>query len=183
MRVATSDWLYSALDQISLDSEQPAWSRDGWSFAQVDDVRSLPPVRNFSASGASNAQLAAGVLLVSTTNLTLTTVALRARLECSNVDTKSTPWFTKNEVDLFSTIENSTEAKAVTDRLNRTGYILPGTIFGNSSRQTSVFSRTSTVICCSNETDPAGRSAVGPNIRQLWLERLWTSHMAAKFRN
>jgi hypothetical protein len=60
----------------------------------------------------------------------------------------------------------------VKDRLNRTGYILPSTIFANTSRETSIFSRSSKVICCSNETDTAGRSAVGywsqMNTTQWW---------------
>jgi hypothetical protein len=172
MRIVTSDWLYSALDQISLDSEQPAWSRDGWSFSPpVGGLDSLSPVRNFTSSEAYNVLSEPRSLLISTANSTFSTVGLRARLECGNVDTKNPSWFTENEVDLFNP-ENSTEAKAVKDRLNRTGYILPGTIFQNTSRETSIFSRSSTIICCSNETDTVGRSAVGywsqMNTTQWW---------------
>jgi hypothetical protein len=197
MRIVTSDWLYSALDQISLDSEQPSWSRDGWSFTPVD-MDSLPPVSNLSRSSASSAETDNRALLVSTANSTLTTSALRARLECGNVETRNPLWFTKNEVDLFS-FENSTDATAVKDRLNRTGYILPSTIFENTTRQTSIYSRASKVICCSNETDITGRSAVGywsqMNTTQWWKNDpslgssswikfgpdIWPPHFAVKW--
>jgi hypothetical protein len=156
MRITTSDWLYSALDQITLDSQQPAWSRDGWSFTRVD-MTSLPSTRNFSASDTDENT---GPSFVSLANSTLTTSALRARLQCDRVETENPTWFTTNEVDLFSN-ENNTEAREIKDRLNRTGYILPHTVFNNTEHETSVFSRTSTIQCCSNDTDPAGRAAVG----------------------
>ncbi|KAJ8110327.1 hypothetical protein OPT61_g6806 [Boeremia exigua] len=159
MRVTTSDWLYSALDQITLDSQQPDWSRDGWSFTPVN-LDSLPSIRNFSTSSPTSAQDDASSLPVVLVNSTLTTSALRARLQCEKVETETPSWFVKNEIDLFPR-DNSTEAKDIRDRLRRAGYILPHTVFNGSEYETSVFSRTSAIQCCSNETDPEGRAAVG----------------------
>ena len=159
MRITTSDWMYSALDQMTLGTQQPDWSQDGWSFTPVD-VQKLPSVRNYSTSAASQPQDNASSFLASTANVTLETSALRARLQCSKVDTENPSWFTTNEIDLFPG-ENSTEAKDIRDRLNRTGYILPSTVFNNTAHETSIFSRTSTIHCCSNGTDPDGRAAVG----------------------
>lgn len=153
MRIKTSDWLYSALDQITLDAQQPAWSRDGWSFAPID-VESLPSVRT------PNSEDTTGPIPISAANSTFTTSALRAQLRCDKVETENPSWFEKNEIDLFPR-ENSTEADNVREKLRRAGYILPRTVFNNSIHETSFFSRTSTIQCCSNETDPDGRAAVG----------------------
>ncbi|KAF9697965.1 hypothetical protein EKO04_004197 [Ascochyta lentis] len=170
MRITTSDWLYSALDQITLGSEQPAWSRGGWSFTPVD-MSVLPPVHDVSKTSASGAQQGGNPAIFSTTNTTLTTSGLRARLQCDKIETRDPSWFTVNEVDLFD-FENTTEARNIRDRLNRTGYILPHTVFNNTTHETSIHSRLSTVVCCSNETDKAGRSAVGywsqMNTTQWW---------------
>lgn len=159
MRITTADWLYSALDQITLDYQQPPWSRDGWSFTPVD-LESLPSTLNFSTSSASKIYDDTSSSPVSLTNSTLVTSALRAQLQCEKVETENPPWFAENEVDLFPG-DNSTEAKDIKDRLRRAGYILPHTIFNDSAHETSIFSRTSTIQCCSNETDPEGRAAVG----------------------
>lgn len=159
MRIATSDWMYSALDQMTLDTQQPDWSQDGWTFTPVN-IGELPSVRNYSTSATSRKDVEADSLLVSRVNVTLETSALRARLQCNKVDTENPSWFTNNEIDLFPG-ENSTEAKDAMMRLNRTGYVLPSIVFGNTSHETSVFSRTSSIQCCSNETDPNGRAAVG----------------------
>ncbi|KAF2998237.1 hypothetical protein E8E13_005769 [Curvularia kusanoi] len=162
MRITTSGWMYSALDQITLGTEQPDWSHDGWSFTPVDS-QGLPSIRNYSTSASSQPWSNASSLLVSTANVTMTTSALRARLQCSKVETRNPSWFVINEIDLFSGFypKNSTVAKDTTDRLNRTGYVLPHTIFNDTAHETSVFSRTSAIQCCSNKTDPEGRAAVG----------------------
>lgn len=159
MRITTSDWMYSALDQLTLNARQPDWSQDGWAFTPVN-LGSFPSVRNYSTSTTVQKQGEANSLLISHTNVTLETSALRGRLQCSKIETKSPSWFTVNEVDLFLG-DNSTEAKEVKDRLNRTGYVLPKTVFNNTDHETSMFSRTSSIQCCSNETDPDGRAAVG----------------------
>ncbi|CAO2656417.1 Nn.00g052200.m01.CDS01 [Neocucurbitaria sp. VM-36] len=159
MKTVTSDWLYSALDQLTLQAEQPAWSRDGWSFSPVD-LNMLPDSPTHKPSRASNKHNNDSQLLASAVNITLTTSALRGRLQCDIIPTEDSSWFTENEVDLFEK-ENSTGARDLRERLNRTGYILPQTVFNNTTYQTSIYSRKSTVVCCSNETDPAGRSAVG----------------------
>lgn len=159
MRIMTSDWMYSALDQITLDSPQPAWSRDGWSFTPVD-LESLPFVSHSNGFNDTASKGSTGALSASVTNLTLTTSALRARLQCESVETKDPSWLEENEVDLFPR-ENSTEAKDARDRLRRAGYILPHTVFNGTAHETSIFSRTSTIQCCSNETDASGRAAVG----------------------
>jgi hypothetical protein len=156
MRITTSDWMYSAVDQMTLGTQQPDWSQDGWSFTPVD-VQKLPSVRT---SAASQPQDNASSFLASTANVTLVTSALRARLQCSKVNTESPSWFTTNEINLFPG-ENSTEAKDTRDRLNRTGFILPQTVFNGTDHETSIFSRTSTIHCCSNGTDLDGRAAVG----------------------
>lgn len=159
MRFTTSDWMYSALDQITLDSQQPQWSRDGWSFSPVD-VASLQSLRNVDHLNLSKSQDNAHSPYVSLANSTLTTSALRARLQCDKVVTENPSWFDKNEVDLFPS-ENSTEATEIRDKLRRAGYVLPHTVFNNTVHETSIFSRTSAIQCCSNETDPEGRASVG----------------------
>jgi hypothetical protein len=159
MRITTSDWMYSALDQMTLGTQQPDWSQDGWSFTPVG-VHELPSVRNYSTSTTSQPQDNPSSFLSSTANMTLITSALLARLQCNKVNTENPAWFTTNEINFFPK-ENSTEAKDIRDRLNRTGYILPRTVFDSTKYETSIFSRTSTIQCCSNDTDPDGRAAVG----------------------
>jgi hypothetical protein len=169
MKTTTSDWLYSALDQLTLHTEQPNWGKDGWSFNPID-LHTLPEVvLKKQQTRADNRSPSSPVY--STLNVTFTTSAVRARLDCSKLSTEDRPWFPKNEADLFPG-ENGTAARDLYERLNRTGYILPHSIFENTTHQTSIFSRLSTVICCSNETDNVGRSAVGYwsqlNTSQWW---------------
>jgi hypothetical protein len=169
MKSTTSDWLYSALNQLTIHTEQPNWSKDGWSFIPID-LDTLPEVVLKKQQTRANSR-SLGPLVYSTVNVTLTTSAVRARLDCDKISTEIPSWFPKNEVDLFPE-ENSTAARDLYERLDRTGYILPHTIFDNTTHQTSIFSRLSTVICCSNDTDKAGRSAVGYwsqlNTSQWW---------------
>jgi hypothetical protein len=171
MKNAGGSWLQSALDEITLQTEQPAWSREGWAFGPIElDV--LPLAFSQEVRDAASKDSSTGKTLVSNANTTLTTSAMRAQLQCDTVSAANSSWFVKNEVDLFSW-DNSTAAQTLHERLNRTGYILPRLVFGNTTYQTTTYSRLSTIICCSNETDDAGRSAVGYwshlNPDQWWL--------------
>ena len=73
----STNWMYTATVQLTRNGSQPAWSRDGWSFTPLD-----------LSSVIESASTTSG--LVNTTqgsvNVTLTTPAVRGRLECSPVE-------------------------------------------------------------------------------------------------
>ena len=151
---STSDWLYSALDQILLQTPPPAWTRDGWAFAPIA-LGSLPNMTIRANKGNTKPDKDEPTLLSSSANASFVTTALRARLQCESIPTTDPSWFPRNAVnDLNSSYPNTAR------RLNSTGYLLPKIIFNNTSYNTSISANQARVFCCHNETDDVGRSAV-----------------------
>lgn len=159
MRTVTGDWLYSALDQLTLQAEPPAWSRDGWSFTPIV-IESLPDVSLRSKKESSSQYDENSEVFFSAANVSLSTSAVRARLECDRITPKDTSWYNMNETAILEG-ELSRSVKNMTGRLNVTGYVLPRTIFDKDPYQTTIFTTPSRVFCCANETDSSANSAVG----------------------
>lgn len=153
MNSVTSDWLYGALDHIMLQTPAPQWSRDGWAFTPVD-LSMLPNITIRANSGNIKDHSNEFELLPSSSNASLTTSALRARLQCETIPTLDDSWYNKSS-------SNDIGYKNITRRLNMTGYLLPGTIYDGKPYGTSLFANPGRIYCCSNQTDDKGRSAVG----------------------
>ena len=95
----STNWLYEATIQLTLNGSEPAWSSDGWSFVPVD-------VANVSESVLQSVGLSletSGEALgpSSGTSITCETMAIRARIECSTYDaivTKSSNWLSQYDL-------------------------------------------------------------------------------------
>jgi hypothetical protein len=152
----TGEWMYSALDQIALGAPPPNWSKDGWVFAPIN-VDLLPATTKQQREKSQDDEQNSNSVLVSTSNVTLETTAMRARLQCEAVPIQDDKWLTDEAAVLVS--ENKQIKNISASTLNITGKMLPTRLFVNSSLQTTTLSGPHHVLCCSNATEEA-KSAV-----------------------
>jgi hypothetical protein len=161
-----TNWLYSATIQLSYSGNPPPWSSDGWSFVPLD-LSQVPYARAVQASGSrkSNAQSSTNTGLESYINVTVTTPALRGRIECS-------PYETLNNLSNWLTLWDLTNATVWNVSANPqdlvSGYELSNQgitlVPGNNMTQvvTSFLANPLQVACCANETDGIpGTAALG----------------------
>ena len=51
---STTNWMYSAVNQASMNGTEPLWTRDGWNFVPLDvsslELRLLTPGQNRTAN-------------------------------------------------------------------------------------------------------------------------------------
>ncbi|KAF2129747.1 hypothetical protein P153DRAFT_366257 [Dothidotthia symphoricarpi CBS 119687] len=177
MRTETADWLYSALDQLTLQAQSPAWSLDGWSFTPIV-IESVPDTSLRQGSRNQDYDEESSELFFSAANVSLTTSAIRARLECNRITPTDSSWYNMNETAILEA-ELSKSVRNMTGHLNVTGYVLPRTIFDKDTYQTTIFTTPSRVFCCANGTDDGANSAVGywshTDPDQWWADRSeWT---------
>ncbi|KAF2117412.1 hypothetical protein BDV96DRAFT_644835 [Lophiotrema nucula] len=129
--------MYGAAIQMSLNGSQLSWTRDGWSFIPLE-LTNVPGPSSFQRS--LNSSNDAGPL-ISSTNVTFDTSAIRARLDCKPVDEISnlTSWL------IVSNETNSTTGETTalpTDRM-----------FEDFSYNTSTLSGLVQPRCCLNGTN------------------------------
>jgi hypothetical protein len=146
-----TDWMYTALIQTAFKGPEPAWSQDDWSFVPV------PSILQQNASTKHSNSTRGGVH--SLTSLTVQTPALRARLDCSNVEWQrnSSLWFrAKNETD-----------NAYKDISGLDNYFsLEGIVFaGNFS--TRLTAQADDLQCCANLTQ---NTLHNPAVVAYWTE-------------
>lgn len=87
-----SNWMYGAVTHLAYDGATPSWSRDDWSFAPVDLISLMPTTKPIDVT-----KNVTRVLTVTKQDavdgdvlgVTVDTVAIRARLECSPLDLSS----------------------------------------------------------------------------------------------
>jgi hypothetical protein len=120
MRTVTSNWIYSALKQLTLEAEEPAWTQQGWGFSAVD----LDLLPRTSLNEVPEERQSITQTPISTVNLTLTASAIRARLQCNTVSTKNSSWFESDKIenDLFKDA-NSTVIRNFREELRQAGDI------------------------------------------------------------
>ncbi|KAF2117029.1 hypothetical protein BDV96DRAFT_571440 [Lophiotrema nucula] len=77
------NWMQSALNRLSTNASEPAWSMDGWSFVPVD----ISSVRDASLSRHVNVYKGPPGISdpFSAQNVSITSPAIRARLECAPI--------------------------------------------------------------------------------------------------
>lgn len=163
-----NSWLYSSLVDLSYNGSQAAWTRDDWAFAAVDTSHiSLPTVQSVGSNSSSNKADPTSPAV----NITVHTPALRARIECTELDlTNTSAWirtldFTDRAWWIQSTIPQDLDvgySLSADDHgtfplaLGRYKEIWP-TYYG-----TTFFVDDSRLICCANETNGVpGKSAIG----------------------
>ncbi|KZM27144.1 uncharacterized protein EKO05_0004684 [Ascochyta rabiei] len=146
---SNTDWLYSALDEITLNTHMLPWTGDEWIFTPVNltgwDDRSESYVATQSQSGSRNEAAS----FTSSFNVSLTTSALRSRLECEVVTVSSSGWLD----DVQSVYPNRFDKSA-------TGYVLPMTVSPGGDFAAPIFSAPRRLACCTNGTDKGKQSVV-----------------------
>jgi len=135
-----ADWIYKALDEITLGSPTPPWTRDEWVFTPVN-MEELP---NAAVPQDHNA----AEMITSSVTVSLNTSALRSRMECSTISVPSSGWLDHAE-DVFS---NRT-------RESIKGYVLPPLLFKGTPFSTPIFTAPRRMACCTNGT-VRGRQSV-----------------------
>ncbi|USP74676.1 hypothetical protein yc1106_01950 [Curvularia clavata] len=139
------NWLPGAAIQLSLNGTKPAWTNDDWSFIPVDLSH---------ADESAPTQSKESILHPS--NVTITTPALRAKLECDEIPEVMTAsaWLATTDSLPSSYYEE------VNIEPSKNGYILPSIMFNNTSSNTSTFATSSMIRCCSNTTNNDTNTAV-----------------------
>lgn len=137
----SNNWLYTSTIELSLDGSQPAWSHDEWSFVPVE----LAQIPN---SGMTQKTGTGDFIddLVSSTNVTFQTSAMRAWLECEPVSqiANLSSWLEDVAAEDLEEIANGTD---VSD-----GFTLNRLMFSGTPSATSAFSQPVEIQCCANGT-------------------------------
>lgn len=149
----STNWLYSATLQLTHNARQPRWSRDGWSFVP------------FETQDLANAHISEKIrtsVFQPTANITVPTIATRARLDCTPYEglENRTTWLTHVDLTDPQSWNQSTIPKHLTD-----GYFLgqhSDGISRSSLFNTSFLPNIVIIQCCSNGTDyPPRNLALG----------------------
>ena len=150
LQVDRTDWLYNALDELTLNRSTPAWTKDEWVFTPVKIYISDKLGGNGYTTGEPrNGSQNEAEYIESSLNLSITTTAIRSRLECSPVKLPNAGWLDSVQ-DVFSdAIDKSV-----------TGSVLPTTISDGASFSAPVFSAPRRMACCTNGTRPGGQSII-----------------------
>lgn len=94
----STNWIYSAVFDLTLSSSDPAWSYDGWGLVPVD----IPNLQKYikkqnigSSDGPENA------LVIQSANITVSTSAIRGRTECTLIEglTNHSMWLSEDSGD------------------------------------------------------------------------------------
>ncbi|KAI2792564.1 hypothetical protein POX_b02602 [Penicillium oxalicum] len=193
----STQWMYTATIQLTLNGSEPAWSKEGWSFVPIE-MQSLSNVRV-----PGNLDESDNIGTYTQTNITLTTPAMRARIECSHypaealmnlshwlspVDlSNATVW---NQTTIPHDIQGGFELGTHWIYNKNPGVILP--LSGNETIATcdgctTVFVNPGSIACCGNSSsttwDPT--VAVGywsPNTNlSSWSTKSWHRNFTLKW--
>jgi hypothetical protein len=148
LETTKTDWLYNALDELTLKTAPPSWTQDEWAFTPVI-IGNLPDDTLSQTTGSKGKDQDDSKLSTSSTNITFTTTALRSRLECSIIQPPTLGWLDRAE-DVF------------TDKINETitGYVLAAMLFEDKPYKTPAFTVPRRMACCTNGTIPGQQSVV-----------------------
>lgn len=163
---AESDWLYTAMLEAALNGPEPKWSKDDWSF--------IPS--QLTIDTLANQQGGSHILGLESTNTTILTPAIRARLDCSAVDWPS-------NVSLWLRAEDSTD-KSNRGKFNGTGlktlYFPEPAVYDNITN-TRLTAQPVFPQCCGNTTGDSGQGAsYKPSVLAYWTEN-WSQEPTQNF--
>lgn len=171
--LSSANWIYTAMMQLTENGSEPSWSKDGWSFVPLNlsHMASTNVPQNLGNANDSDAE----VLFLRATNVSITTPAIRGRIECS-------PHRGLSNISKWLTLENLTDPTYWTGNLNprplTQGYqlgvrgkwtqtnahfsgdheymmLLPdpsADSLSNSLHNTSIFTTQHAITCCGNGT-------------------------------
>jgi len=146
----SNDWMYSAVIQLTLNGTQPVWSSDEWSFVPVDvtkiaDQRSFESLKRTSL-GHTNSKF-------SFMNISISTSAIRARVDCTSIEEvrNTTSWITESTLSVYERPNNRWNSDMNPQDWD-VGYVLNNEIFADTDFNTSMFITDRRSSCCSNAT-------------------------------
>ncbi|KAF2624592.1 hypothetical protein BU25DRAFT_493566 [Macroventuria anomochaeta] len=144
-----TDWLYNALDDITLSTTALPWTRNEWVFTPVNVTNRDDPSMLYVVTADQSEARNDAAYITSSFNVSLTTSALRSRLECEPVTVSGSGW-----LDRVQAVYPNRFDKSVT------GHVLPMTILPNKDFAVPVFSAPRRMACCTNGTDQGKQSIV-----------------------
>ncbi|KAJ8115377.1 hypothetical protein OPT61_g2973 [Boeremia exigua] len=146
---SNADWLYTALDDVTLGTTPLPWTRDEWVFTPVNLTNRDDPSILYVASGAQGEAQGDAAYIISSFNVSLSTSGLRSRLECEPVELAGSQWL-EDVQDVYP------------NRLDKsvTGHVLPMTLSTVENFAAPVFSVPRRIACCTNDTDRNSPSIV-----------------------
>ncbi|KAJ5174719.1 uncharacterized protein N7482_000596 [Penicillium canariense] len=190
-------WMYTATIQLALNGSEPAWSKDGWSFvpAEMNTISSVALPNDLDDSDKT--------VLGAQSNVTFTTPAMRARIECfqypAQALTNLSNWLTPVDLSNATTWNQSTIPHGI-----RGGYELgtswiyresPSVILPLTEDETistcrgctTVFVNPNSIACCGNSSSSAWDPSVAvgywsPNTNlSTWSTRYWDQNFTVKW--
>ena len=149
LKTSESDWLYNALDDITLNTPVRPWTSDEWVFTPVNITNQDDPSVLYVASASQSEARNVAASITSSFNVSLTTSALRGRLECEAITVSGTDWL-DNVQDVYP------------NRFDQsvTGHVLPVTLAMEEGFAAPTFSAPRRLACCTNGTENGGQSIV-----------------------
>lgn len=181
MKTTTGDWMYTALDELTMGTASPPWTQDEWSFTPIN-LDTLPALRFHQNTGRKGDDSRDAELLSSTSNVTITTTAQRAELNCKSIVLGNRPLLSTNETNTLKA-EIGLILREPPQGLGLDGYVLPRSILNRTDYKTTLANTPSRVICCANKTEQDRDSVVAYWSHQdsdLWWtvnaysQSLWT---------
>ncbi|ORY17514.1 hypothetical protein BCR34DRAFT_596983 [Clohesyomyces aquaticus] len=155
-----TNWINTATIQLTLNGPEPAWSRNGWSFVPIE-LSSIPNTTTHPSQRTGDDSGADGSIHQSLRNISLTTTAIRGRVECSVVPDigNSSSWLAKVDLTKPFALENFTDYPDLVSMnvsTNFTGlksaYTFRHIMFHDSPWNTSAVSHPEQVACCANKS-------------------------------
>ena len=149
LKTSESDWLYNALDDIALNTPVRPRTSDEWVFTPVNITNQDDPSVLYVASASQSEARNVAASITSSFNVSLTTSALRGRLECEAITVSGTDWL-DNVQDVYP------------NRFDQsvTGHVLPVTLAMEKGFAAPTFSAPRRLACCTNGTENGGQSIV-----------------------
>lgn len=144
LNTTKTDWMNNALDEITLGTAAPIWTKDEWSFTPL----ALETLSTFDTSKSSNTTPSTLDKIIETSaNVSLKTTGMRARLDCSLLPLDNT--------SLTTSIREEYESERIGDL---TGLVLRSSLELSQLRNAPIYSARRRMSCCESET--AGGNAV-----------------------
>lgn len=139
----STNWMYTAEIQLTMDKSEPVWNKEGWSFVPVN-ISGIDRTR--VPSNLTDPDMEFASVYYSPVNVTLDTPAIRGRVECQPIQEVN---------DTEKWLE--TPRPIVDERTNTTWNVssLPNGMFSRTPYASYLTPDAFLVQCCGNYTDPA----------------------------
>lgn len=148
-------WMYTAILQGAHGGPAPAWSKDEWSFVPLYVDTERASLLKYANSGWGRSS-----------NLTLKTPSIRARLECSTLDWPGTKSSWLNWTDTNNTRDSTMHGPGGLNFI-----YWPKLVASEGEESTRMTAQRDVVQCCDNVTDNTEQTEkFPPSVLAYWTE-------------